>query len=220
MKSEYAGPDDRLHKIRPAKMWDHHGRRYGAVLDKSNGIPIGRGPRPDGWRAPWMPGQEWFRYHEDETNPMKFRIDYESMLESSMAAHEAYDRQWTDYAVGNGWDPKDEAMIGRIVAKIGPRPLPFELIVAAMQGNKYILGLTEKVDKRVEPFLRMRPKYTRTAKKQEILSGLDFTDHDDDEDLEERMDLQEQHDPEDTPRGRVPVKSKRQKKAPEPDLAA
>lgn len=208
MKHEYAGPEDRIHKLRPAKMFDQHGRRYSALLDKSNGTPVGQGPRPDGWRAPWMPGQEWFRYHEDESNPMRFRIDYDGMLNDRIAAHEQYEREWTDFAVVNGWDPKDPDIAGRIIAKVGKRPLPLEIIVAAMQGNRYVLGLTETVDERVVPFLRMKPKYQRIEKKLERIAGMNFADHD--EELEDRMDLQEAHDPDDTPRGRVPVKPKRQ----------
>lgn len=214
-KHEFAGPDDRIHKIRSAKMWDQHGRRFAAVLDMSNGIPVGRGPNPDGWRAPWMPGQEWFRYLEDESNPLRFRIDYEGLLVQYMAAHEQYDADWEAFATSNGWDPKDPDVAGRIIAKVGQRPQPIELIVAAMQGNKYILGLTTKVDERVVPFLKQRPVYKRQAKRAEKLAGMDFADHDADEDLERRMDLDETIDTENVGGQRqkvVPVKPKRQPK--------
>lgn len=214
-KHEFAGPDDRIHKIRSAKMWDQHNRRHAAVLDKSNGIPVGRGPNPDGWRAPWMPGQEWYRYLEDDTNPMRFRIDYEGLLNERVAAHERYDAEWEAFATSNGWDPKDPDVAGRIIAKVGMRPLPIELIVAAMQGNKYILGLTDVVDKRIVPFLNQKPIYKRVAKRQEMLAKMDFADHDGDEDLEARMDLDESIDRENVGGQRqkvVPVKPKKQPK--------
>lgn len=190
MKTEYAGADDRIHKLRPAKMTDHHGRRFAATLDKSNMTPVGQGPRPDGWRAPWMPGQEWFRYHEDEENPLRFRIDYQGMLAERVRAHEQYRAEWEAFAVSNGWDPADESVAGRIIAKVGKKPLPVELIVAAMQGNKYILGLTDVVDSRVVPFLNQRPRYTRQAKLAAVVASMDFADHDDEESEPEEDDRQ------------------------------
>lgn len=211
MSHDYAGPEDRIHKVRAARFYDQHDRKFSATVDKKNGSPIGNGPQPSGWRPPWMPTQEWFRYFEQD-DPTRFRIDYDAMLQDRIAAHEQYDREWNDFAVAQGWDPKDEDKAGRIIAKVGKRPQPIELVVAAMQGNKYILGLTAKVDERIVPFLRQRPVYQRAAKKQEVLASMDFTDHDDDEDLEERMDLQEQFDPEATPRGVVKNKGGRPKR--------
>jgi hypothetical protein len=215
VKHEYAGADDRIHRIRPAKMYDNHGRRFAATLDKSNATPIGQGPRPDGWSAPWMPGQEWFRYHEDDEHPNRFRIDYEGMLADRIKAHDDYDQAFMAEAVKRGWDAKDPDKAGQITAIIGKRPLPIELIVAAMQGNKYVLGLTTKVDSRITPFLNQKPIYRREARKQAVLASMDFADHDEDEAFEERMDLQEKYQPDAEPMAPRPVRRKKAPSVPE-----
>lgn len=216
---EYAGPEDRIHQLRPAKMWDQHGRKYAATLEKKTGTPVAQGPRPDGWRAPWIPSQEWFRYGEDEQNPMRFRIDYDGLLADRIASHEGYQAQWDAWASANGWDPKDPEFAGRIIAKVGKRPLPVEPILAAMAGNKYILGLTDKVDTRLLPFLNEKPRYHRAAKLQALKDQADWS-FDPDDEMEQRMDVDEDFDRDGVGGQRQKVVPVRPKKSKTPDGAA
>ncbi|HUR55045.1 MAG TPA: hypothetical protein VMZ71_13010 [Gemmataceae bacterium] len=191
--------------IRHTKMRDQHDRLYGVTIDTRTGTPIGMGPKPLGWKAPWMLSQEWARYDRDD--PMRFTWDYEGALNDRIAAHELYDQQYEDFCTKRGWDPTDESKKGQVTSVIGVRPQPIELIVAAMQGNKYILGQTTVVDERVVPFLKMRPKYQRQAKKEARLASLpDFSDPPDG--VDEYGDLEEQVDKRPTrlPKARKPKK--------------
>jgi hypothetical protein len=186
-------------------MRDQHGRLFQCVVDTRTGTPIGNGPQPLGWRAPWIPSQEWARYSADD--PFTFRWDYDGMLADRIAAHEVYEQQYTDFCTRHGWDPADPAKQGQVVSVIGVRPQPIELIVAAMQGNKYLLGLTPTVDTRVLPFLKMRPTYQRQAKKDARLAAMpDFSDPP--EGVDEYGDLEEATDPQPTrlPKARKPKK--------------
>lgn len=208
MQRNDAGPDDQSHTRRFGYLYDNHGRKFSANLDLKTGQPVGEGPRPVGWKAPWLPSQEWARY--DSNDPTRFRWDYEGLLAQRMEAHELYESEYRQYAVSHGWDPSDEAKRPIIESVVGKKKgiQPIELVVAAMQGNKYVLGLTDKVDQRIVPFLRKRED-----KKQRVLSSMNFADVEEDAEFEERMDIQEAFDPQDTPRGRVPVKTKRAKTA-------
>jgi hypothetical protein len=47
------------------------------------------------------------------------------------------------------------------VQLIGNPPLPWEPVAAAMQGNSYILGLSDTVDPRLEPFVRKQTREER-----------------------------------------------------------
>jgi hypothetical protein len=216
MERTNAGPDDQSHSRRYTKMRDQHGRLWGCEIDIRTGTPVGHGPRPVGWKAPWLPSQEWFRYNPRGDNPNLFRIDYDSMVADRVAAHDAYDAAFTQYAVAHGWDPNDSSKRGVIESVVGKRPLPIEVIKAAMQGNKYVLGLTDVVDTRVVPFLRKK----ENKQERKLAAMPDFTDQDTDEELEARMDLQDQFQPDDEPRDRAPIKTAKRPKAKTPSVPA
>lgn len=146
----------------------NHGRRWSAIIDKRSGGVIGK-MQPLGWRAPWSPDQAFFRFSEDEPNV--FTIDYQAMLDSRLAAHEQWHAEFRSTAHKRGWNPDDAEKLNSLIELIGPKPLPIEPIVAAMQGNSWILGLSQKVDARVESFLPK--KVSRVAK---ALDALDFRD--------------------------------------------
>lgn len=153
---------------RPGKFTDNHGRRWFSEVDKRSGGTIGR-MTPIGWRAPWMPEQTFFRF--DAEDPTRFVIDYQGMLDSRLAAHEAWNADFRSAALKRGWNPEDEEKMNSLLELVGPKPQPIEPIVAAMQGNSWILGLTQKPDARLEPFMVKR--VSRVAKAVESLNFRD-----------------------------------------------
>jgi hypothetical protein len=154
---------------RQGVLYDNHDRKYSASIDKKSGFPVGV-IQPDGWTAPWYASQTFFKF-EDEDSPNRFRIDYQTMLDERIKAHEAYAFEYRKAALDRGWDPEDQSKAAAIIQVVGPKPLPIEPIVAAMQGNRWILGFTKVVDKRLQPFVRQR-----TDRVTKAIAGMDFSD--------------------------------------------
>jgi hypothetical protein len=212
--------NDQASTRRPATLYDQHvstkypkGRPWHADVDKKSGFPVGL-VRPKGWRAPWLPEQTFFKYDADEPN--RFAIDYDAILNERIQALTEYQQEYDSKAVSKGWDPSDETKRDNIEKVVGKRPLPIEPVLAAKQGNAFILGLTEKVDPRLEPFVRKETTRDR------ILKALpDFSDEPfgasgiledqevetEDEELNRLLDLEEDVDAEAVGGKRVPVKS-------------
>ena len=217
--------NDQASTRRPGTIYDQHvsarfpkGRPWSADIDKKSGYPVGL-VSPKGWRAPWFPDTSTFKYSEDEPN--RFTIPYEEILNERLQAHAEYQTMKEQSAVSRGWDPSSEEKQAVLESLIGKPPLPIEPIVAAMQGNAWMLGLTDKVDHRLEPFVR---KLTR---KQKMMAGLpDFSDEpigvsgiledqepDFRDELDRLLDLEEDADPVAVGGKRVAVKQTRKPKA-------
>lgn len=216
--------NDQTSSRRPGVLYDQHvserfpkGRPWSASIDKKSGYPVGL-IQPKGWRAPWMPDTSTFKYSDEEPN--RFTIPYEEILNSRLQSHVEYNTMKEQAAVARGWDPSLPEKQAVLESLIGKPPLAVEPIAAAMQGNKYMLGLTDKVDPRLEVFVR---KETRTEK---LLKGLpDFRDIEEaepigasgiledqepdfEDELDKLLDLEEEADPVAVGGKRVPVKTK------------
>ena len=159
--------DHKQLSYRPGTCYDQHHRPYAANFCKRSGFPVGL-ISPKGWRAPWMPDQTFFVFREDE--PTRFEINYRALLEQRLADHEQWASEFRQSALLRGWNPDDPEKQANIMEIIGQKPLPIEPIVAAMQGNAWILGQSATVDPRLEPFLNLflRPPDFR------VLSPLQF----------------------------------------------
>ena len=199
---------------------DQHGRVWVGSIDKKSGFPIGLmqplakrtadgQPEPRGWSAPWLPpqGTNTFKYNPDD--PSKLTINYEWLLTERLADAKEYDDDRRKKALVRGWDPMDPEKQEALDSICGPRESlqhP-EIVVACMQGDKWILGLTDVENPKVSKFI---PK--KVNRREALLSKFpDFTADEPTslaDDLEARMDLQEKFDPQATPTGRVPIKSK------------
>ncbi len=210
--------NDQTATRRPGTLYDQHvspdfpkGRPWHASIDKKSGFPVGV-IQPKGWHAPWEPPQSAFVFSEDD--PTRFRIDYETLITSRRLTHSEYDAQMRQAALVRGWDPTDPEKRSSLEALVGPSPLPVEVLVAAMQGNKRVLGLTDKPDPRVDAFL---PK--RDSRTERLFAGMpDFSDVDDDDlagygpgadadVLDHLLDIEESVDPQAVGGKRVKVKS-------------
>lgn len=217
--------NDQASTRRPGTVYDDHisprfpkGRPWSASIDKKSGLPTGN-LSPKGWSAPWYPPVTLFRFSDED--PTRFIIAYDELLNERVEAHAEYQTQKEQSAVSRGWDPNSEEKQAVLESLIGKPPLPVEPIVAAMQGNSWMLGLTDKVDPRLEPFVR------KQSRKEKMLAGLpNFSDEpigvsgilEDQEvsaedELDRLLDFEEETDPEAIGGKKVPVRNKKTTKA-------
>lgn len=210
---------------RPAIVYDQHkipghplfsdGRPWGCTVEKNSGLPVGM-IKPRGWRAPWIPPQGPEVYQFDKNNPSRFTINYTFLLDQRVKDLEEKVAERQAKAVARGWNPTDperQEAIDQLCGKLEDMNRP-EIIAACIQGDRWILGATDVVNPKVQQYL---PK--KKTRVEQLLSKMpDFSVPDEDT-AERYMDLQEQHDPENTPKGRVPVKPTKQPKPAKPVAA-
>lgn len=162
---------------RSAVLTDQWGREWAAVICTKSGDPIGP-ILPHGWDAPYRPEQAFMRI--DPTDNRKLIIDLDAALEQALEAHDDYTALWSKTAAARNLDPNDDRNAPLLEQVIGPKPKAWQPIKAALDGNQWILGFSEKVDTRLVPYLQTRQQRSK-AKRLE---------------LESFMDEEEQHDPE------------------------
>lgn len=159
---------------------DQHGRKWSASIEKKSGFPTGLmvciHQTPQGNSPPWLPDQAYFVFSTED--PTRFTIDYPRLLAERKLAHESYHQQAVDAAIAREWTvpEKGEHYPFKITAIIGKEPHPIEPIAAAMQGNQWMLGLSDRVDPRLVGFV------TKPTTEEALLADLpDFSDLDEDE---------------------------------------
>lgn len=182
---------------RPGFLTDQHGRKWFANIDRKSGCPVGV-IQPHEWTAPWYPPQGVLKTNAED--PTKLRIDYEGLLSALMDDIEKWESLYRKTALQQGWDPEDKNKERNVLEIIGPRPKAVEPIVACMKGDKWTLGLTDRVNPKVEPHIRKR-----VARIPRLLDTLDVTV--DEDEMEDLLDIEEEHDPEAVGGKRVKVKS-------------
>jgi hypothetical protein len=92
--------------------------------------------------APWLPDQRLMTF--SQRKPGEFVINYEAILAEGARAHEARRDlvlQVADHFNVPGFDPDTDQPTAQMRRELGEGPLPLDPIVAALQGNKYVLGL-------------------------------------------------------------------------------
>lgn len=133
---------DQQEKRRPAILTDQWGRKYRTVLERATGDPVGAlvpvlaaplGPPddPDCWRV-----------HSDEPN--RITLLYENWLSKLEAAHLQWRSQIGRFAQAMYGEKAAEAVehpSAELLNTVGPKPFPLEPVLAAREGNKYVLGL-------------------------------------------------------------------------------
>lgn len=187
---------------RPGTVYDQHDRPWACSIDKKSGFPVGV-IAPKGWTAPWIPPQSTEVFKFDPENPTRFRINYDFLLEERMVALKEWETLRADKALARSWNPQDEEHQEALDQMVGPRSklnAP-EIVVACMQGDKWILGQTTTVNEKVAKYL---PK--KVDRRSALLSKFpDFTAQDED-DLEKRLDIEDEADP--LPPARKPKREK------------
>lgn len=128
---------------------DQHGRRYHAVVELKTGHPTGL--IEPLFTAPLMPPQMYLSVGTNAERPYDLRIDYDRWIQDLRTAADDYITEARQLARKmyrdryNAADPLTE----EVVDIIGPRPQHVEPVIAAKQGNAYVLGLTDRVDVRL-----------------------------------------------------------------------
>jgi hypothetical protein len=165
----------------PQTYRDNHGRRWRASVEIRSGYPTGRiaclHKTPGGNPPPWLPPQGFPFMDVDPTRRDRLFINYEAIIDDRIRAHEElYNRAIEEAGArglpipekGQPWDRRLVAILGTLDQLAAIQPA-----IAAMQGNSWILGLTDKVDTRLLPFVRK----SREEKRQAIYRNLpDFSD--------------------------------------------
>jgi hypothetical protein len=152
---------------RPIVLYDQHQREWTAQVGVKTGMPTGK--IVPNFRAPWYPDQQYFRVNPENT--AELFIDYKAMLLRRNARMKAYHQGASEWARDKKIPTPEK--LGEYSEQIrrgyGGPPKPLEPVVAAIQGNRYILGLTDKVDKRLERFVT-KPR------NEEVLAEYDFSE--------------------------------------------
>ena len=166
---------------RPAIYRDQHGRQWAATVEKRSGYPVGTlqllSRTPEGQMPPWLPDQRYFVFSPD--NQTHLTIDYPTLLRERTQAHAEYLKECASIATARDWPApvKGETIDHRIIAIVGKAPYPIEPVAAAMQGNRWILGLTDTVDPRLVEFV------SQPTETDQLLADLpDFSDGFEEED--------------------------------------
>lgn len=168
--------DDR----RGQTMWDQHGRKMHASIEKKSGYPSG--PITLIGSAPLEPDQKYLILNPD--NVTEVTIDYPSWIRDRQIANAEYHARAIDVNTANNWAPlvPGAPYPKHLVKEIGKPPLAVEPIVAAAQGNKWVLGLTDVVDQRLAHFFE--------APLDEAFDLSAFPDYSQDEQAEEDFDAE------------------------------
>lgn len=125
-------------------MYDQWGRPWHATLEKETMTPTG--PVQPLFSAPFIPDQKYHRYG-GKRNPVRMQIDLAKMEEDLQEAHEERERLIRKLTMQffPGWNKK--APPPEVIEKVdgpGYGPMPLEVLWAAMQGNKWILGFSKR----------------------------------------------------------------------------
>lgn len=174
---------------------DQHGREYHVVYDTAARGVIRSYPR---FNAPWMPEEKHLKYVASRGGAMPDRIevDYEAALAEN---HRESDRYFHDFLAIGGKLPGVDAMTAYDLAlageweqvprsllhEVGQPPVPDDYIKACMAGNKWALGMTNKIPEWAHKLIALEE-----LRKQNTAAGRANMDLDKYADVEEQADPQ------------------------------
>lgn len=153
---------------------DQHGRRYHATIEIKTGHPTG--PIEALFQAPLMPEQKYLRVGTDPERPYALEVNYTAWLTDLRTGHREYETEARKLARKMYRDRFDanDFLTEEVVDIIGPAPQHVEVVLAARQGNQYVLGLTDRVDVRLLAMIEEdRPRF---ADVREMDDEGDFSD--------------------------------------------
>jgi hypothetical protein len=137
---------------KPRKLKDVYGRTWETTFDvvaDDACAPI----NPHGWSSPLVVPQKYLRVQPDDRSMLKEM--YGPWLQDLEAAHKEYEQRLFDDAMtifGNEGPKAYEDRSPALLRYTGAAPQPIEPVLAALQGNKWMLGLTDKPDPRLTKF--------------------------------------------------------------------
>src|SRR5258708_30560498 len=156
-------------------MRDQHGRRWGCSFDHKSNAPVGHWDSPV---APIVPPSHFLRLSKDPDRPNELTVDYDAIIKELREAASQWNKD-AEAAMSRRHGEKYKPgmpLDSDVGEALGPRPDPIEPWIAAKQGNKYVLGLTQVVDVRLAPFLKLKGA---EPDEPDFSDDPDFTDLDD-----------------------------------------
>lgn len=124
---------------------DQHGRRLGAMIEMKTGDPCGL-IEPIGWKAPWLPEMKYCEVQKDEEGVVevgKLYWNYSRMLADARRERQDFDER-TAFFASAMYGEQAGKMIKQPPAELRRlmrgEPTHPELVVAAMKGDRWILG--------------------------------------------------------------------------------
>jgi hypothetical protein len=129
---------------------DQHGRMYHATIETKTGDPCGL--IEPLYTAPLMVPQQYLK--RVPRQPYTLNIDYTAWKADVRGGWADWQKAGRDHARklhGDAYDPR-RPFTEEILSIIGPPPQAIDPIIAAEQGNKWVLGLTTRVDLRLAKF--------------------------------------------------------------------
>lgn len=144
-------PDEKSQRDfrREQQMTDQHGRKWHATIEIRTGHPCGL-IQPK-FSAPIEVPQDFLKV--DLENPYMLIIAYDPWIASLRAAIAERDRRMRSVGLAIHGDKYDPDKPSREQLEIvGPSSQPVEPVIAAKQGNKYMLGFTDKMPDWTRPF--------------------------------------------------------------------
>ena len=153
---------------------DQHGREWHAMIEIKSGDPVGAFEPL--FQAPLIPPQKYIRTLED--SPTDIEIRYREWARDIRQARALWDREARRVGAsryGEKYDP-NAPVTREVMEVIGPPPEPVEPVIAARQGNSWVLGKNPRPDPRLLPY------FTITKEREDEPDFRDL-DEDDDEDF-------------------------------------
>jgi len=149
---------------------DQFDRQWSFQVDNKSGMPVT--PLHADFQAPWMPDPQYMRVNP--RNPAELYIDLEAMFRDLRVALARYHRGAIQWAKEHKVDAPTLGNYSDTVRNgYGGPPRAIEPVVAAVQRNRWILGLTDVIDERLRPFVEVR------ATEDSFMAEYDFHDADD-----------------------------------------
>ena len=132
------GKADQSLERRYQRWKDQHGRRWGGNIEISTGHPVGQ-LEPQ-FTAPLLPPAKYVRF-DDENHGLV--IEYDPWIADLTRAKREYVEKGRRYGFekyGGLFDP-NKPFTEEVLLHVGPPPLPVEPVLAAKQGNRWVLGM-------------------------------------------------------------------------------
>lgn len=156
--------NDQSQQRRYKVVHDQHGRRWGGSFELKSGDFTGkieylehmwseRIKDPSGVHPPWLPDQNYIRPVPDEAN--RVHIDYAGLERQFRHEMTEYQKQAMRVGLkkhGDMYNP-DAPITRDVLSIIGNPPIAVDVVIAARQGNPWLLGKTDRVDHRLVKFL-------------------------------------------------------------------
>lgn len=172
-----AGGFSQANQRRKQRLTDQHGRKYFAVIEIRSGDPVG--PIEPMFQAPLVTPAMYLRKHPDAEKPNDVVIDYARWIQDLETAHADRLKRGRELArkhLGSAYDPAEPFPV-EIEDLLGPAPQPVEPVYAAMQGNRWVLGYSRRVDLKLAGFFEVEQLNARRGVN---LDKYDFRDNDSD----------------------------------------